>query len=71
LQAENERLRFDLQGIHSCHANCTRDACVNRRLREKLKVAEEFMQFVWRDVSLNDYAQERLDEALAKIRGER
>ena len=29
---ENERAR----GIHSCHDNCTRDGCVNRRLREEL-----------------------------------
>jgi hypothetical protein len=40
---EIERLRFDLQGIHSCHNDCTRDGCVNRRLREKLRVAEEVL----------------------------
>lgn len=31
-ELENERAR----GIHSCHDNCTRDGCVNRRLREEL-----------------------------------
>lgn len=31
-ELENERAR----GIHTCHDNCTRDGCVNRRLREEL-----------------------------------
>jgi hypothetical protein len=32
-QLDNERAR----GIHSCHANCSRDGCVNRRLRALLE----------------------------------
>lgn len=31
-ELENERAR----GIHTCHDNCTRDGCVNRRLRDEL-----------------------------------
>ena len=38
---EIERLRFDLQGIHSCHNDCTRDGCVNRRLREEVQRQKE------------------------------
>lgn len=39
-------------------------------MREKLRAAEEFMEFAWRDVPMNEYATERLEEALAKIREE-
>lgn len=31
-ELENERAR----GIHSCHDNCARDGCVNRKLRDEL-----------------------------------
>lgn len=34
-ELENEQAR----GIHSCHPNCTRDGCVNRRLRGMLSEA--------------------------------
>lgn len=34
---ENEKAR----GIHSCHADCTRDGCVNRKLRAELATARE------------------------------
>ncbi len=27
-----------VNGVHSCHADCARDGCVNRRLRERVKV---------------------------------
>lgn len=42
LRESNERLREELaneqaRGIHSCHPNCTRDGCVNRRLRGLLR----------------------------------
>lgn len=44
LRESNERLREELEneqarGIHSCHPNCTRDGCVNRRLRGMLSEA--------------------------------
>ena len=69
LQAENERLRFDLQGIHSCHNDCTRDGCVNRRLREKLKVAEDALEYCVKQIP--EFATVRgIFEARAKIRGE-
>jgi hypothetical protein len=77
---EIERLRFDLQGIHSCHNDCTRDACVNRRLREKLRVAEEALEGLRNEaLTANEAGYEslavihvshRCTEALAKIRGE-
>jgi hypothetical protein len=44
LRAEVTRLQEELEneqarGIHSCHPNCTRDGCVNRRLRAELAAA--------------------------------
>lgn len=36
-KVEKERAR----GIHSCHDNCTRDGCVNRRLREELNTTRK------------------------------
>lgn len=34
-ELDNEQAR----GIHSCHPNCTREGCVNRRLRAELEAA--------------------------------
>lgn len=39
-ELENERSR----GIHSCHDNCTRDGCVNRRLREELNTTRKQLE---------------------------
>lgn len=39
-ELENERAR----GIHSCHDNCTRDGCVNRRLREELNTTRKQLE---------------------------
>jgi hypothetical protein len=36
---DNERAK----GIHSCHANCSRDGCVNRRLRGALEGAANYI----------------------------
>ena len=63
---EITRLRFELEGVHSCGPTCTRDACVNRRLREKLKVAEEALEY---HQAQTRPIQKTID-ALAKIRSE-
>lgn len=42
LRAERDRLVND---VHSCHNNCTRAGCVNRRLRDALK------EIAWSDDS--------------------
>ena len=36
LRAERDRLVND---VHSCHNNCTRAGCVNRRLRDALQLS--------------------------------
>ena len=83
LWAYNEitRLRFELEGVHSCGPTCTRDACVNRRLREKLKIAEEALHkyrdnVLFRIGSASPYREvaheyyEYIKPVLAKIRRE-
>ena len=40
LRAERDQLVND---VHSCHNNCTRAGCVNRRLRERVKHLEQLV----------------------------
>lgn len=42
LRAERDRLVND---VHSCHNNCTRAGCVNRRLRDALESIKHDSEF--------------------------
>ena len=68
---EITRLRFELEGVHSCGPTCTRDACVNRRLREKLKIAEKALVIACDNArEYEEYLFLDGEEALAAIRSE-
>ena len=68
---EIERLRFELEGVHSCGPTCTRDACVNRRLREKLNIAEKALVIACDNArEYEEYLVLDGEEALAAIRSE-
>jgi hypothetical protein len=69
-----KRLRAELEGVHSCGPTCTRVACLNRRLREKLTIAEEALDSAGRYICLavpfSDGVTRQISEALTKIRSE-
>jgi len=83
LRAENEALRAGIvalqaNGIHSCHANCTRSGCVNARLREEIAALRaDAERYLWlRDEADSDdweamggLASEMVDAAVDAARG--
>jgi hypothetical protein len=59
-QLANEQAR----GIHTCTPNCTREGCVNRRLRELLREARDEMRAMERLHNGYYASLEKIDEAL-------
>jgi hypothetical protein len=69
---EITRLRFELEGVHSCGPTCTRDACVNRRLRDALPNLQYVIDWLSNGCDVSEAVKElRIHQAqIEKIRSE-
>ena len=72
LESEITRLRFELEGVHSCGPTSTRDACVNRRLRDALPNLQYVIDWLSNGCDVSDAVKElQIYQAqIEKIRSE-
>jgi len=48
-------VRLQADGIHSCHADCTRSGCVNARLREEKDELAKLANALLHQIDINDF----------------
>jgi len=58
---ENEQAK----GIHSCHADCTMEGCVNRKLRQQLSAAQETVTRLEKVSIFKEECRQSIEQQLA------